>query len=199
MLVHLVQVRPDAERNRARIVRAARELVGTRGPDAPMVAIAGAAGVAVGTLYRHYPTKAALVAAAIEESVEVIAGLAEASAAAVLSGAAADTELVALITAVAERHVADRALKLAAAELGLPVLTDPLSGLPPGSAAARAVAAIEAVLTRARKEGRVRPDLTQSDLVMLLGAMPDGVGSAPARSRYLAIVLAGIRSTAGPS
>jgi AcrR family transcriptional regulator len=59
-------LRADAARNRARILAAARDQFAAHGSEAGMDEIAAAAGVAVGTLYRHFPTKADLVAAVSE-------------------------------------------------------------------------------------------------------------------------------------
>ena len=77
MMVHLVNVRADAARNSARIFEAARQLVAAQGPEVPMEAIAGRAGVAVGTLYRHHPTKAALLLAVLTDSAEQLADATE--------------------------------------------------------------------------------------------------------------------------
>src|SRR3954453_17400464 len=59
-------LRVDAERNRQRVVAAAREAFAEFGLDVPLEDIARRAGVGVGTLYRRYPTRADLVAAAFE-------------------------------------------------------------------------------------------------------------------------------------
>ncbi|WCN79084.1 TetR/AcrR family transcriptional regulator [Micromonospora sp. LH3U1] len=59
-------LRIDAERNRQRILTAAREVFAELGLDVPMEDIAKRAGVGVGTLYRRYPTRANLIAAAFE-------------------------------------------------------------------------------------------------------------------------------------
>jgi AcrR family transcriptional regulator len=59
-------LRVDAERNRQRIVTAAREVFAELGLEVPMEDIAKRAGVGVGTLYRRYPTRADLIAAAFE-------------------------------------------------------------------------------------------------------------------------------------
>jgi AcrR family transcriptional regulator len=54
--------RADARRNRERIVEAARRVFAEKGADAQMDDIARAAGVGVGTVYRHFPHKEALLA-----------------------------------------------------------------------------------------------------------------------------------------
>jgi AcrR family transcriptional regulator len=59
-------LRVDAERNRRRILTAAREAFATHGIEVPMEDIAHRAGVGVGTLYRRYPTRGDLIAAAFE-------------------------------------------------------------------------------------------------------------------------------------
>jgi len=62
-------LRADAARNVERILRAAREVYGELGPDAPAEAVARRAGVGERTLYRRFPTKADLVLAALEQSI----------------------------------------------------------------------------------------------------------------------------------
>lgn len=61
------RVRADAARNRQKILDAARSAYVTRGFDEPMEAVARAAGVGVGTLYRHFPDRAALVRAVVAD------------------------------------------------------------------------------------------------------------------------------------
>jgi len=73
--------RSDARLNRARLLAAAREVLAERGAAAEMREIAERAGVAVGTLYRHFPTREALVAAIIADTLEEVRGfIAEAEA-----------------------------------------------------------------------------------------------------------------------
>ena len=59
-------LRVDAERNRDRIIAAAREVFAEHGLDAPLEQVARRAGVGVATLYRRFPTRADLVAGAFE-------------------------------------------------------------------------------------------------------------------------------------
>ena len=62
-------LRADAARNVERILRAARDVYGELGPDAPMEAVARLAGVGERTLYRRFPAKADLVRAALDQSI----------------------------------------------------------------------------------------------------------------------------------
>jgi AcrR family transcriptional regulator len=62
-------LRADAARNAERIVRAAREVYGELGPEAPIEAIARRAAVGERTLYRRFPTKAELVRAALDQCI----------------------------------------------------------------------------------------------------------------------------------
>src|SRR5271168_5447946 len=62
-------LRADAARNVERILRAARDVYGELGPDAPVEAVARRAGVGERTLYRRFPAKADLVRAALDQSV----------------------------------------------------------------------------------------------------------------------------------
>ncbi|MCD5351963.1 TetR/AcrR family transcriptional regulator [Kineosporia mesophila] len=60
-------MRTDARRNRERILQAARAAFSARGIDVPVTAIANRAGVGTATLYRHFPSRAALVTEAFSE------------------------------------------------------------------------------------------------------------------------------------
>lgn len=185
-------VRSDAARNRGRVLDAARALVAREGADVRMDAIAAEAGVAVGTLYRHFTTKEALVAAAVEQSVESLADRAHRAVADVDAGADPGDALEGLVRGFAAQHGEDRALKAAAMTLGADVHLDPAEG---GTAIGRAVRAVGEVLGRAQAVGAVREDVTVDDLVVLLGQLPDEhVVGAGAVERYLRVVLRGVRT-----
>jgi AcrR family transcriptional regulator len=70
-------LRKDAELNRQRILRAAAEVFTTRGLQASLDDVARQAGVGVGTVYRRFPDKEALVEALFEERIAELVGLAE--------------------------------------------------------------------------------------------------------------------------
>ena len=66
------RLRADARRNRDRIVTAATRVFGELGADVPMEDIARAAGVGVGTLYRRFPDRHALVIAVVPQNLETL-------------------------------------------------------------------------------------------------------------------------------
>ena len=71
------KTRVDAVRNRERVLDAARKVFSAGGPDASLEAVAREAGVGIGTLYRHFPTREALFEAVYRREVQQLADLAE--------------------------------------------------------------------------------------------------------------------------
>src|SRR5215468_3680092 len=69
--------RTDAIRNRERVLEAAKAVFGAGGPEASLEAVARTAGVGIGTLYRHFPTREALFEAVYRREVQQLADLAE--------------------------------------------------------------------------------------------------------------------------
>ena len=69
--------RADAVRNRERVLEAAKAVFSAGGPEASLEAVARAAGVGIGTLYRHFPTREALFEAVYRREVQHLADLAE--------------------------------------------------------------------------------------------------------------------------
>jgi AcrR family transcriptional regulator len=69
--------RADALRNRERVLEAARAVFSAGGPDASLEAVAKAAGVGIGTLYRHFPTREALFDAVYRHEAQQLAALAD--------------------------------------------------------------------------------------------------------------------------
>jgi AcrR family transcriptional regulator len=188
-MLHDVRVRVDAQRNRDRILEAARALVAETGVDATMEDIARHAGVAVGTLYRHFPAKEDLVAAVVEDSLAQMASLTEGALAAVHAGAPPGPAIGELFREIAERHATDQAFKSAAGRLDV---NAEIAAASAGSPIARSVAAIGELLERAQIAEQIRGDLTLADLGVLLAAVP-GAGVAPEqRARFVDIVIAGL-------
>jgi AcrR family transcriptional regulator len=69
--------RADAVRNRVRVLEAAKAVFSAGGAEASLEAVARAAGVGIGTLYRHFPTREALFEAVYRREVQQLAELAE--------------------------------------------------------------------------------------------------------------------------
>jgi len=69
--------RADALRNRERVLEAAKMVFSSGGADASLEAVARRAGVGIGTLYRHFPTREALYEAVYRREVEQLGELAE--------------------------------------------------------------------------------------------------------------------------
>ena len=159
--------RADAVRNRTAILEAAKQLVTEQGTEVAMGEIARAAGVAVGTLYRHFPNKADLLAAVVNEYVEALADDAQDAWERVEAGRAeANQELLGFL---------ERALELIAR-----------------SHAAKSVAqALGRLIEAGRASGRLRRDLTVSDLYVLMVFYP-GDGSVEVRRRWLELIRPGL-------
>ena len=98
-------LRADARRNRERILKAARAVFGDQGIDAQIDDVAKRAKVGVGTVYRHFPTKEALLDALVRERFSEIAQFAKEA----LRHEDAWEGFCELIWRAAERNAADRA------------------------------------------------------------------------------------------
>lgn len=152
-------LRVDAERNRERILAAARELFAERGLDVPIEEVARRAGVGVGTLYRRFPTREALVARAFEAK---MAAYADAVAEAL---AQHDPWLgfCAYVERVCEMQADDRGFN--------DVLTITFPTHRRFEAArARAYDGFVELITRAKAAGQLRQDFVPEDLIMVLMA-----------------------------
>ena len=176
--------RADAVRNRASILEAARRLVTERGTDVAMGEIAREAGVAVGTLYRHFPNKADLLAAVVTQYVEAVAEDAQDAWARVEAGRAdAAQELLEFLERALEMIFRSHAAKAVAQALGAQVeYSEP---------EARATEALERLIGAGRASGRLRDDLAVSDLYILMVFYP-GDGPAEVRQRWLELIRPGL-------
>ncbi len=179
-------LRADARRNRARLLEVADQVFTERGVGASTEEVARAAGVGIGTVFRHFPTKEALLAAVLAARLERLAAGAEALAADPDPGAALD-QLVRLVVGHA------RAKNAYADALG-----GDISGVKE-EVRGRLRDAVAALLERAQAAGAVRTELRPADLTALLvGASRavENTADAAARERVLAVVLAGLRPEA---
>lgn len=177
-------VRADAVRNRRKILKAARERIGSQGSAAGMDDIAQAAGVAVGTLYRHFPTKADLVSAVIAEHVREIADDAEGSLARARSGVRAVDEIGSFLKRAAGAIAHNHAVKVAAEALGV---DDPAEH----TDEARGAAAVAELIRLGQRAGDVRDGVTVADIYLLMATAPTDQPDA-VQQRWLQLVLPGI-------
>jgi AcrR family transcriptional regulator len=148
-----------AEEKRARLLAAAGEVFARDGLDAPMPAIAAAAGAGVGSVYRQFPSKRDLLAALVVERLEDIE---EGADAALASTAGPWSALTGLLWTLAERQAADDVLGEAMATVSEHDAVQ--------QALASTTEALERLLAAARAEGRLRPDTTTLDLRLLFAA-----------------------------
>ena len=176
--------RADAVRNRTAILGAARQLVTEQGTEVAMGEIARVAGVAVGTLYRHFPNKADLLAAVVNEYVEALADDAQGAWERVEAGRSdADQELLGFLGRALEMISRSHAAKSVARALGAEVeYAEPET---------RATEALGRLIEAGRASGRLRRDLTVSDLYILMVFYP-GEGSAEVRRRWLELIRPGL-------
>lgn len=180
--------RRDAQERRERILTAARIEFAARGADASLEKIAREAGVAIGTLYRHFPTRLDLLLTAFEPRLqEFIAG--------------ANSALEMSDPWEGFVHYLENLFRVQAGDRGF---NDFLSRRFPGSADTERIhdqmcQQIEDVLTRAQEAGEVRPDITRADIVNLIwsnGRMIDATSTtAPnAWRRHLYLMLDAYRA-----
>lgn len=179
------QLRSDAVRNRKRIVRAARRGLAIHGPEVQMAQIASLAGVAVGTLYRNFPTKAHLVEAVVKDLSDTLLDDMERTASRIETGAPARDELLALAT---------RGLEAVASGFLAATAVRALDSAGDVDTSRRYRQALDRLVKVGLKEGALRPDATADDIRLVVLTVPADQ-SAEARARWLRIVLDGM--TAG--
>jgi AcrR family transcriptional regulator len=178
-------LRADARRNRERVLKAARAVFAEQGIDAQIDDVAKRAKVGVGTVYRHFPTKEALVDALVRERFEEIADYAQEA----LERGDAWEGFCELIWRAAERNAADRAFceVVAFTDQGRVVEE---TGL--GSSTRK-------LITRAQAQGKMRADATEFDVeIMMCGAgsvMRTMVTAPDVWRRYLTLMLDGLRAS----
>ncbi|KQV18608.1 MULTISPECIES: TetR/AcrR family transcriptional regulator [unclassified Kitasatospora] len=179
--------RADAQRNRERILGAAREVVGEEGTQASLRDVARRAGVGLGTLYRHFPTRDALLETLLRTGFDHLTELAAAPPAAELPP---------------ERVLADWLGEFtlrAGAFRGLPAslmatLDDPESALHASCVTMREAGG--RLLRAAQEAGRIRPDVDPIDLFALVNALSWIADQAPSiaarREHLLTLVMDGL-------
>ncbi|WP_374947536.1 TetR/AcrR family transcriptional regulator [Agreia sp.] len=177
-------MRADARRNQQRILAAARTQITEHGSDVSMGQIAKAAGVAVGTLYRHYPTKTDLVRAVLTEFLEALVVWAEASAASLRAPGDAMVRIETLLTDFMNEAALNQAVKEAAHALGAVDIAS--------EQADRGQVALRALVASAQADDDLRLNITADDLYLMMISAPTNLEKS-ARDRWLHILVDGIR------
>ncbi|WP_433273684.1 TetR/AcrR family transcriptional regulator [Actinosynnema sp. CS-041913] len=183
-------LRADAARNRRKLLDAATEVFGERGLDAPLEHIARRAGVSIGTLYAHFPTREAFFDAIFPERLAVLDRIADAAMADPDPWRGFVAFLEGLFTLQAEDHGLNDALARR-----FPDATEVAEVCHRGARHA------ERIINRAKESGRLRADFELSDLTALTWAMSqvirESADSAPDTwRRCLAFVVDGLRAEA---
>ena len=177
--------RADARRNRRRILEAAGDVFAESGASASTQAVAARAGVAIGTVFRHFPTKPELLEAVVMNVWEqLVAEVDE-----LVADPQAESALVELCSRAMAVSADNRAVVVRLSETGTRVHV--------GDALARLEPSVAVLLQRAQAAGEVRDDLRPDELIAMLGAICQGAitggWSAPFRRRVLDLLVDGIR------
>ncbi|MFC1439814.1 TetR/AcrR family transcriptional regulator [Streptacidiphilus sp. N1-10] len=183
------RLRKDAERNLARILTAAREVFRDRGVGATLNDIAHHAGVGVGTVYRKFSDKEALVDALFDDMVETVDGYLRQA----LTEPDAWVGLTWALERVCEVQSFDRGLR------------EVMLGTGRGPARQkqmrdRVAPSVDALVARAQEQGTLRRDLVPPDfpiLQLMVGAVTDHIGQPELWRRYLTILIDGLRAQPG--
>lgn len=178
--------RTDAQRNRERILEVAKEAFTRSGADASLDDIAKEAGVGAGTLYRHFPTRHALLEAVYRIEVEKLAAAERKFAETMAPVDALRAWMLLFVDYIAAKHIIAPALN---------TLVGGPSKLYEGSRA-QVQGAIDALVKRAIKSGDIRKDLEPFDLLRALIGVSN-VASGPdwqqSAKRLVDILITGSR------
>ena len=153
--------RADAVRNRERVLEAAKAVFSAGGPDASLEAVARRAGVGIGTLYRHFPTRETLFEAVYRREVEQLGELADA-----LKGAAAPVEALRRWLRSNVEFVATKKGMIAALALAVHGSSELYA-----YTFDRLTKAVGALLDRAVAAGEIRSDISPEDVLRALAGM----------------------------
>ncbi|GAA3682115.1 TetR/AcrR family transcriptional regulator [Nonomuraea antimicrobica] len=173
-------MRADARRNRERIIASALDLFASHGPGVSMEDIAQAAGLGVGTLYRHFPDRLALVT---DVANSALTGLREHA----LTQAAEDIPRWEVLVRVV-RHCAGQPFALITSLTGTPPATPGTQKL-----VGEVNALLADIVAQAQEEGTMRRDITPEQILGLVNVMVCRPGAQP-DDPLTTVMLDGLRS-----
>jgi AcrR family transcriptional regulator len=178
--------RADAVRNRERVLEAAKAVFSAGGPEASLEAVAKRAGVGIGTLYRHFPTREALFEAVYRREVQQLTELAEA-----LKSEADPVDALRRWMRSNVEFIATKKGMLAALALAVHGSSDLYA-----HTFERLTKAVRALLARAVAAGEMRADISPEDLLRALIGMcyiHDQPGWQTSVLRLLDVFIDGLR------
>ena len=184
-------LRADARRNRDQIVAAAKVLFAERGADVPMDEIARRAAVGVGTLYRRFPDREALIREVARESLDILLVHARS---ALADGSTGWESFLQVLDDLPELWFTLRSTVLSP-ELRAVILDDPAAL----AAAEELVTVINGLVRAGQEAGTLRADVATGDIVVLVTLVISGLrasaGSLPdaVHTRMLSLTLDGLR------
>lgn len=182
-------LRADARKNRARLLAAAEEAFAEHGISVPIDEIARRAGVGVGTLYRHFPTKEALFAAVVATRLETLRD----ESCCLLGWDDPGAAFARFAELLAELVRAKHDLAEALVEAGIDIKADMAPVMDEMNAN------VEQLVARAQAAGALRADLSATEIVGLFVASCTAAGQQglgpDAQRRMFAVVLDGLRRT----
>ena len=179
--------RADGQRNRERLVESAKAAFADVSADVSLDEIARRAGVGIGTLYRHFPTRDAIVEAVYRREVEQLAGSATRLLASLSPGEALHEWMRLFVDYIATKKVIASAL--GAIVGGAPELY--------ASSSAQITQAMRLLVDRAAAASDIRPDVDPNDLLRALVGFTYGNASPGWRAsalRLIDILMDGLRS-----
>jgi len=184
-------VRADAQRNVIGLIQAAKAVFATSGVDAPVREIAEKAGVGVGTVYRHFPQRADLVAAVFRQEVDACADAAPA-----LASEHAPGEALALWMQRYAGFIGTKRGLASALHSG-----DPTFDTLPAYFQLRLEPALRTLLEQAAAAGEVRGDVDSMDLLSAVASlcMPAYDNRPDHARRMIALLIDGLRYRSGQS
>jgi AcrR family transcriptional regulator len=179
------RLRADARQNNARLIAAATTAFAERGADAPLEDIARRAGVGIGTLYRHFPTRLDLQAAVFRSQVGAVCGEGEA----LLQTATPEQAFTGWLRALGGYLVTKRGLSHALIE-AVGIESELIS-----SCWMAMRQTTERLLSNAQKAGVIRPDVDATDVMRLVHGVTVSTEKAPERADMLmSVMLDGLRA-----
>ncbi len=180
-------MRADARRNREKLLAAAIALFADAGEDAPLEAIAARAGLGIGTLYRHFPTREALAEAAYRNEVKRLCDAA---------GELLDSEPPdAALSRWMDRFVTYVAAKRSMASMLQSVIASSDATLY-SDARREMAAAITSLLDAAARAGTIRADVQPDDVLRAMSGIwlvADGPDWSERSRRLLGLLMDGLR------